>query len=192
MSTSRAPIARRRWVAAVLTATLVLTAACGGDDDEGGTTTEATAPSETTAPESTGDDGAGTDDDSTDSDEGSPDGDDILGTLVVDGTEVPLSGFCAYRTDDPSAADVATAQLSGVDDAGDPYGLQLGVSGSPDRRTQVRVALPDTTLNAGWEQDGSLSQSNDEGSYTVGDGRVEITVTADGRTVTVSATCDEV
>lgn len=192
MSTSRAPIARRRWVAAVLTATLVLTAACGGDDDEGGTTTEATAPSETTAPESTGDDGAGTDDDSTDSDEGSPDGDDILGTLVVDGTEVPLSGFCAYRTDDPSAADVATAQLSGVDDAGDPYGLQLGVSGSPDRRTQVRVALPDTSLDVRWEQDGSLSQSNDEGSYTVGDGRVEITVTADGRTVTVSATCDEV
>ncbi|MBX3315123.1 MAG: hypothetical protein KF906_12485 [Actinobacteria bacterium] len=184
----------RRALAASTALLLLLLSSCSSDggDATGATTTDATAAVDTTATDaavtSTTDEGTSDDTDDASDDTGADEGALVL---TVDGTEVALSGTCSYDPSDLTVAGVAFAQASGTDDEGEPYGVQFSVSGSRERRTQVRVALPDDSYTVAWEQDGSLSQSSDEGSYVLGDGAVEITVVTPAGDATVVGPCTE-
>lgn len=187
-ATTPTSTARRCLVLLVAAASVV--SACGGDDDAEPATTEAPA---TTASDggSGSEDGSGADGSGSASDGGADPLAEVTGTLTVDGVDVEVVGTCYYSPSATSTADVSTATL-GASNADGPYALQFAVSGVPERRTRVSIATPDDSFDAEWAQDGSLEQSDEQGSYRLADGTLELTVTAEGSEVSLTSDCNEV
>ena len=170
----------------IVSTLLISLAACGGSDDEAATepddaaidATEAPAATEPPATEPPGDDGG-------DDEPAVPGPGDAVGTLTGPDLDILVAGQCNYDVSDLTSADIAFADVRGVDPSGVEIPARFGLSGSPDRNTQVNI--DGTAVVVRWPEPGLLEQATDEGSYVLETtiGRLVVT-TADGYELNIS------
>ena len=180
---------RRPLLASVLVLTL---AACGGSDDDAGdddaaatTATPATissasaeeAPGTVVAPATTAaaDPGA---------DAAAPGPGDAVGTLTGPDVDIAVVGQCTYDVGDLTSSDIAFADVRGVDPSGVEWPARFGLSGSPDRNTQVNIN--GTQVVVRWPEPGLVEQSSDDGSYLLDTTIGRLVVTAGGYELNIS------
>lgn len=157
---------RHPLIATVLVLTL---AACGGSDDEGDAadTADVTAapvedePAATDAPATT----AAEAEADAEEEPAVPGPGDAVGTLTGPDVDIVVAGQCNYDVSDLTSADIAFADVRGLDPSGVEWPARFGLSGSPDRNTQVNIN--GTQVVVRWSEPGLLEQSSDEGSYVL-------------------------
>lgn len=178
----------------IVSVLVLFVAACGGSDEEADTASDdaapaATAPSATaaatattTAPEAPAT--AATEPDSDDG-PAAPGPGDAVGTLTGPDLDILVAGQCDYDVSDLTSADIAFADVRGVDPSGVEIPARFGLSGSSDRNTQLNI--DGTAVVVRWSEPGLLEQSTDEGSYQLETtiGRLVVT-TADGYALDIS------
>ncbi|MCU0259737.1 MAG: hypothetical protein MUE78_01835 [Ilumatobacteraceae bacterium] len=181
--------------AALITVSMLTFAACGGSaDDEAGDADEPTAtePAAATAPPAPSDTtGAPTEPaavttaPSAGDDPVVPGPGDAVGTLTGPDLDIVVVGQCDFDTSDLTSADIAFADVRGVDPDGVEWPARFGLSGSDTRNTQVNIN--GTQVVVRWPEPGLLEQSTDEGSYLLDDviGRLVVT-TAEGYELNIS------
>ncbi len=173
----------------IVSVLLISLAACGGSDDDAATepddaATEATAgvdaPAATDPPASDATDGDGGD-----NGPAVPGPGDAVGTLTGPDLDIAVVGQCNYDVSDLTSADIAFADVRGIDPSGVEIPARFGLSGSPDRNTQVNI--DGTAVVVRWPEPGLLEQATDEGSYVLETtiGRLVVT-TADGYELNIS------
>jgi hypothetical protein len=110
---------------------------------------------------------------------------DAVGTLTGPDLDILVAGQCNYDVSDLTSADIAFADVRGIDPSGVEIPARFGLSGSPDRNTQVNI--DGTAVVVRWPEPGLLEQSSDEGSYVLDTtiGRLVVT-TADGYELNIS------
>lgn len=110
---------------------------------------------------------------------------DAVGTLTGPDLDIAVVGQCDYDVSDLTSADIAFADVRGVDPAGVEWPARFGLSGSDARNTQVNINGTQTVVR--WPEPGLLEQSTDEGSYVLDTtiGRLVVT-TADGYELNIS------
>lgn len=113
---------------------------------------------------------------------------DAVGTLTGPDLDILVVGACDYDVSDLTSADIAFADVRGVDPAGVEWPVRFGLSGSPDRNTQLNVN--GTQVVVRWPEPGLLEQATDDGSYRLDTtlGRLVVSA-ADGYELNIS--CSE-
>lgn len=110
---------------------------------------------------------------------------DAVGTLTGPDLDIVVVGTCDYDASDLTSADIAFADVRGIDPAGVEWPVRFGLSGSPDRNTQLNVN--GTQVVVRFPEPGLLEQTTDEGSYLLDTtvGRL-VATTAEGFELNIS------
>ncbi|MFP5487791.1 MAG: hypothetical protein ACLGHQ_05745 [Acidimicrobiia bacterium] len=110
---------------------------------------------------------------------------DAVGTLTGPDVDIAVVGTCDYDVSDLASADIAFADVRGIDPSGVEWPVRFGLSGSPDRNTQLNVNGSQVVVR--WSEPGLLEQATDDGSYLLDTtiGRL-VATTADGYELNIS------